>query len=129
MMRLLAFGLASLLLLQTFSFAAREILKVGELIEHAQLHSEEYGDSFLTFLSKHYGDLRQEHSKDHEEHEDLPFHHGSIHLHIAFMNDTGNTLPVPGLFNEDKNLQAIYQEHATRCVPNPVFQPPISPFS
>ena len=51
--------------------------KLDELIEHSVFHSDEFGDSFFVFLSKHYGELKLEHTDDYqkgnEEHENLPF--------------------------------------------------------
>ncbi|WGH76194.1 hypothetical protein P8625_03235 [Tenacibaculum tangerinum] len=50
---------------------------MNELIEHAQYHKKAYSDGFITFLSKHYGKLKAEHAKKHQEerkeHEKLPF--------------------------------------------------------
>ncbi|WP_294071703.1 hypothetical protein [Winogradskyella sp.] len=52
-------------------------MQLDELIEHAQFHKQEHGDSFIVFLSKHYGELKAEHTKNHQEeqndHEQLPF--------------------------------------------------------
>ncbi len=65
-------------------------MQLDELIEHAQFHKQEYGDTFFVFPSKHYGELKAEHSKNHQEeqkdHEQLPFQcHGHIITIIAFL--------------------------------------------
>lgn len=66
-----------LLLVQSINIGADDIMQLDELIEHATFHKVEYGDNFFVFLSKHYGELKTEHSKKHQEeqkdHEQLPF--------------------------------------------------------
>ncbi|SEP78975.1 hypothetical protein SAMN05421824_0321 [Hyunsoonleella jejuensis] len=77
MSRLIAIALSGFILIQSFHIGAEDILQIDELIEHAQFHKQEYGDSFFVFVSKHYGELKGEHSKNHQEeqsdHEQLPF--------------------------------------------------------
>ncbi len=71
----ISISLSVLLLIQSLNFGAADILSFDELIEHAQVHSEDYGDSFFVFLTKHYGSQKEEHSASHEGHENLPFRH------------------------------------------------------
>lgn len=70
--------LASLILIQTISLDLRELVKIQDLIEHANYHNERYGDDFFTFLSKHYGDLKKAHQENRQnerkDHDQLPFH-------------------------------------------------------
>lgn len=75
--------------MQSFNIGASDILQLDELLEHAQFHKQEYGDNFMVFLSKHYGELKAEHSKNHQEeqheHEQLPFQcHGHSISILAF---------------------------------------------
>ena len=64
-----------------------DIFLIQDLVEHAQYHSEEYGDDFLTFFEKHYGDLKSEHQTNHQEeqsqHEKLPFQHNCCNHLVA----------------------------------------------
>lgn len=66
-----------MILVQSVNFSFDDVLQLDELIEHAQFHEQEHGDDFFIFLSKHYGELKAEHSKKHQEeqkdHEQLPF--------------------------------------------------------
>jgi hypothetical protein len=56
-----------------------DVIQMGDFIEHAQFHNEQYGDDFFTFVSKHYGELKTQHEEQHkEEHEELPFQNNSI---------------------------------------------------
>lgn len=77
MSRLITIVFSGLILIQSFQIGMEDLMQLDELFEHAQFHKQEYGDDFFVFLSKHYGDLKAEHSKNHKEeqsdHEELPF--------------------------------------------------------
>ena len=74
-----AISLSAILLLQGFNYGLPDLIRVGDLLEHANFHAETYGDSFTIFLSKHYGELKDQHNREHQEeekeHEKLPFNH------------------------------------------------------
>lgn len=64
--------MTSLILLQSLDIGLEDISKINVLLKHAQFHQEKYGDSFVDFLTEHYGS--NEHVSDqHKEHKDLPF--------------------------------------------------------
>lgn len=77
MSRLFAILLSSIIFIQSINIGTEDIMQFDELLEHAQFHNQEYGDNFFVFLSKHYGELKAEHNKTHQEeqkdHEQLPF--------------------------------------------------------
>lgn len=75
MMRIASILLSGLLLLQSLHLPVPDLAQLDELLEHARYHQQQYGDSFLTFLAKHYGDQKSEHQQEHQEHEQLPFQH------------------------------------------------------
>lgn len=80
MLKACAILIAMLILVQGVSFNFGDLVQLDELLEHAQFHKEEYGDNFLVFLSKHYGELQTEHNEKHQEeheHEKLPLNHNS----------------------------------------------------
>lgn len=74
---LISISLSAILLLQGFNFGLSDLMRVGDLLEHANFHADTYGDSFTVFLSKHYGELKEQHNREHQEeekeHEKLPF--------------------------------------------------------
>ncbi|WP_431133281.1 hypothetical protein [Psychroserpens mesophilus] len=84
MSKLFAILLSSLILLQSLRIEYNDIIQIDDLIEHAQFHKAEYGDNFFVFISKHYGELKDDHSKNHQEeekdHDQLPF---QCHDHIV----------------------------------------------
>lgn len=79
MLKACAIQIAFLILVQGVSFNFSDLVQLDELLEHAQFHKDEYGDNFLVFLSKHYGELQAEHSERHQEeepeHQKLPLNH------------------------------------------------------
>ena len=93
--KLCSIFIASLILLQSFGIHWNDIVQLDELIEHAQFHSEAYGDNLVVFLSKHYGELKADHQKQHQEekedHEKLPFNnHCSVASVTVFVMDTSS---------------------------------------
>lgn len=75
--KLFSISFSIVILLQSFGISFNDVSQIDEFIEHAQFHSEEYGDNVLVFISKHYGELKADHDREHqnekEEHDELPF--------------------------------------------------------
>lgn len=95
MNKLCSIFIASLILLQSSGIHWNDIVQLDELIEHAQFHSDAYGDNLVVFLSKHYGELKADHQKQHQEekedHEKLPFnHHCSVASVTVFVMDASS---------------------------------------
>lgn len=128
MSKLLAILYAHLILFQSFNISFEDVSKLNALIEHASYHYKTYGDSFLDFLSEHYGDEAVSHNSEHKEHKNLPFKHNHqtcIHANATF---TLHTL------NFDLNYQPFieipfnffYKESISLFEKPSVFQPPKS---
>jgi len=118
MNKLFSIMLSTVFLLQSFGMHIDDLVQIDEFIEHAQFHSEQYGDNVLVFISKHYGELKaahdQEHQEEKQEHEQLPFQHHS------------NTISVM-----DLAISTIFMEYAIvdvfeRRTFNFHYQPPFS---
>ncbi|MEQ5790840.1 hypothetical protein J4E06_07240 [Muricauda sp. NFXS6] len=79
MNKIVIIGISLLLLLQSSNVHFKDLVELGQLVEHYQFHNKEYGDNFMVFVSKHYGELKASHSEKHQEekkeHEKLPFQH------------------------------------------------------
>ena len=88
-------------MLQSLRISFSDLVQVDDLLEHASYHKEQFGDNFLTFLSKHYGSLKEDHNKKHSEekpqHEQLPFQQLSHFsgLQIVLHRSTGFELIFP----------------------------------
>ena len=107
MTKLFSITLSALILIQSFNIGTQDLLRLDELIEHAQFHQQEHGDNFFMFISKHYGELKAEHSKNHQEeqndHEQLPFQfQGHMSSIIAFI-----PTPFPYFYNNTEVLDSI----------------------
>ena len=72
-----AVSLSLLILIQSFNISFEDIVQLDELIEHAQYHKVKHGDNLFVFISKHYGELKDDHHENHKEeddhHQELPF--------------------------------------------------------
>ena len=128
MERFPAILLAFLVLLQSTFWDMQDITRIDTLLEHARYHAEEYGDGFFVFLSKHYGDLQQDHEREHQEHsehEDLPFHHQSfvpVLAHLAGLSQS--LLPLKSWSLADSNGNYHYLDNYASIAKFDIFQPP-----
>lgn len=128
---MVAIALSFLVFFQSAGLGMNDLFLLGRLMEHAEYHSENYGDDFFTFFEKHYGALKAEHQKDHkeerQEHEELPFQHISCH-HVLTevvlapfeINLQPSYLPV------QKPHRFFYQNLYSSLEKTSLFQPPKS---
>lgn len=126
MSKILAITYSLLILVQSFNINLEDISKFSVLLEHAEFHKANYGDTFFEFLAEHYGDARNSHDNDHEEHEDLPFkdnHHMCTHINTSFIGIANNFeinyqefIEIPFNFH--------YNETITDSEKTSIFQPP-----
>lgn len=129
MTKLFSIATSLLILFQSFNVHFDDIVELDELIEHARFHSEQYGDDFFVFLSKHYGKLKTEHDQKHQEekedHEQLPFQHQCQTASLsAFVL---NKLPDSPLVLETAVHHAVnffYQASYHSLAQEGLFQPP-----
>lgn len=130
MAKLLSIATSLLILIQSFGIHADDLAVLDELIEHAEYHAIEHGDNFLVFISKHYGELKAEHSQKHQEeredHERLPFQHHchSTTLLSAFVLNQIDTdsLTVQPITERDSNFFYFVSYHSLAL--GELFQPP-----
>ncbi|WP_396633957.1 hypothetical protein [Maribacter sp. R86514] len=130
MNKLFSILLSSLIMLQSFGVHFDDIVQLDELIEHAQFHNEQYGDNIIVFLSKHYGELKADHQRDHQEekkdHEKLPFNHsGASHISVAdvFINSYKSELNVLE-FSDYSDANFYYQAPSSSLHSQGILQPP-----
>lgn len=118
------------MLVQSVDITFNDIAQLDEFIAHANFHAEKYGDNFVVFISKHYGELKEQHSEDHKEekrdHEKLPFQN-HCHCYSSTFAIVFNTF-----FSELKSLQNLednvtnfyYQFPSSSLHTAGPFQPP-----
>jgi len=129
MAKIFSIALSFLILFQSFSLDLSDLAHIDELLEHAEFHSEKYGDNFLVFISKHYGELQEEHSQNNQEekkeHEELPFtHHCCSHLFTAYVI---NKIQIPILKKgpvADYTSNFYYLDNYASYEKFDIFQPP-----
>ena len=100
--------------------------KLSALMEHASYHQETYGDSFLDFLSEHYGNASIEHENEHSEHDDLPFKHDHktcCHVNTSFTIQNFEFVTSYTSFVEIP-FNFFYKESTSLFEKPAVFQPP-----
>jgi len=129
MVKLISIAISLLILVQSFNIHISDIVELDELVEHAQFHAEEYGDNFFVFISKHYGELKAEHSQKHQEekedHEQLPFQHQcqTASLSVFVLNQaTEYPLEIDVVIDRASNY--FYQSSYHSLVQEGLFQPP-----
>lgn len=96
MSKIFSIVLSSVILLQSLGIHYDDIVQMDNLIQHAEFHNDRYGDNIIVFLSKHYGELKADHQREHQEekedHEKLPFNdHSHITSVTAFVLDAFST--------------------------------------
>lgn len=131
MARMLSLLLSALLLVQSAYPDMDDVLQLNDLMEHASFHSEKYGDSFVTFLSKHYGALEQDHRQTHQEersqHEELPFNHHACNHQVLVFVLTGKPLPsLRSVTRVAAPSDFFYQDSFSSFEQFEIFQPPRS---
>ena len=129
MIRLGAIFLASLMLVQSFGIAFADLVQLDELMEHARFHKEQYGDDFISFFAKHYGEQKEEHHNKHQEeqseHDQLPFQNTSQLISLQTLDKPNFfSVPVPPISELETALNFHYLLTTYSLHPTGVFQPP-----
>tara|TARA_R110002072_G_scaffold11333_6_gene51496 strand:+ start:304 stop:693 length:390 start_codon:yes stop_codon:yes gene_type:complete len=75
MFRLGTLFVSIILFFQSINIHVVDVIRLGDLMEHANFHAQEYGDDWFAFFVKHYGEEKEEHEQkaNHQEHKKLPF--------------------------------------------------------
>ena len=128
MTKIITIFLVTLMIGKTFNIHFNDFIKISELLEHAEFHAKEYGDDFFSFLSKHYGDLKQNHEKQHEqeEHHHLPFDHHDCSINsLSSVFVIKKELLMPNnLTSLNKIINVEYKDLYSTFEKSKIFQPP-----
>ncbi len=117
--------------MQSLGISFNDIAQIDNFFEHVTIHNKKYGDSIIVFISKHYGELKadhqKEHQEEHEDHEHLPFSHSNC-SHVssipAFVLTTNkHELKIPE-FSEFRLHNFFYQEPSSSLHEEGLLQPP-----
>jgi len=134
MKRMISIFLFAGFTMQVFNIHVNDIKEIGHILEHSQYHSDEYGDSFFDFISKHYGELADEHEKHHhsneEGHQHNPFSHVDCNSSISVYILDKNVIEINKTpFKLDKSHANFYQDLHSNFEKQAVFQPPKTGFT
>lgn len=129
MLRITAFILSSVILLQSVTFSSSALVEILSFIEHYNYHKLTNDDSFVEFVSLHYGDLKAKHTQDHpEEHKDhqqLPLNnlHSTSILYVSCIDFSSyNLLDINLLDSYLNNFR--YTPGSSSFNPLDLIQPP-----
>ncbi|ULC59978.1 hypothetical protein MBM09_03100 [Flaviramulus sp. BrNp1-15] len=129
MSKLVAIIYSFLILIQSFNINIEDISKLNTLLEHAKFHQKTYGDTFIEFLSEHYGEQMVSHQENHKEHKDLPFKdhkHMLCHVNTAFILTPYTANLIVYKLHKEIPLNFFYKESFSKFEKHSVFQPPKS---
>ena len=112
------------ILFQSFNIEIGDVLKISKLIDHITCHIEQ-GDDMLVFFDLHYGDKVALHKDKHKEHNELPFKHQHIDIHIQYLH----TILEEKIAESYTDLNTVknnfsYKDPHTNSFINSFFQPP-----
>lgn len=121
--------LSTLLFVQSAFINFDDFIQLDELVEHYQFHLKAYGDNFIVFFSKHYGELKEQHDTndrhEKEQHEQLPFNHNACgHSAASFVlgfQEVDSLLPS---FKKFQSSNFYYLDFESSFERPKVFQPP-----
>ena len=118
-----------LVLSQSLGLGVADVVRIGDLVEHARYHNETYGDNFSDFLAKHYGDLKADHTHNEnnreQEHEELPFQHaGCHHLVVEHTSLAFISLPEKIVVSSEEKTSFYYLDLYASLERSDIFQPP-----
>ncbi|EGV42216.1 hypothetical protein BZARG_494 [Bizionia argentinensis JUB59] len=126
MSKLVSIAFSFLILFQSVNISFEDFARFGVLLEHAEYHQEQYGDSFFEFLAEHYGDAEFHPASEHKEHEELPFkeHHNTcVHSATVFtLTVQDYQIAYPSFIEIPFNF--FYQDSISLFEKPAVFQPP-----
>jgi len=126
MVKLISLILSQIILFQSMQISIADTANLSNLIEHAQFHKENYGDSFMEFLYEHYIDQEATKTQNHKEHQDLPFKQGIKHFNhlvsVLEINPSKFELEISNRLYLKKIF--FYKENYTNIEKPTVFQPP-----
>lgn len=110
MKKIIVTSLASLILFQGVFMNTDILFEIDEMLIDYQFHKTKYGDNTYTFLSKHFGNLKESHKKEHQkEHEQ---HKHPIH------DQSANTLKIDYTF---QNYQFILENEVELILKSTTF--------
>ncbi|PHR95716.1 MAG: hypothetical protein COA80_10050 [Leeuwenhoekiella sp.] len=126
MQNLISAILSMLVLAQSFSVSLADFLHIPDLVTHYEYHQEHFGDDLLSFIEKHYGELKEEHRQEHEGHDKLPsgHQHSCAHSAVVFLNTQQPTPEHKSIPADQTSANYFYRDNYHFAAVSGIFQPP-----
>ena len=124
MKRIISILLVGLLLIQSSNISMYDIMLVNNLFKHAEFHQKNYGDNFLEFLSEHYGEKKQAHKDENQEHPKIPFSDQQNYSDTVITIHITSIYRINGQTSNSTSPNYIYKELVSNFEKSTIFQPP-----
>lgn len=128
MLRFFSILFSLVILVQSFGISMGDIVKTNQLIAHAKYHNQKYQDNFLSFISKHYGTLKESHEKSNKEeksqHEKLPFKQHTTNASFTLVLVSFRNFLISSDFSEKASNNFLYEEPTSSSHTSRLIQPP-----
>ena len=124
MKRIISILLVGLLLIQSSNISMYDIMLVNNLFKHAEFHQKNYGDNFLEFLSEHYGEKKQVHKDENQEHPKIPFSDQQNYSDTVITIHITSIYRINGKTSNSTSPNYIYKELVSNFEKSTIFQPP-----
>lgn len=127
MSKLTAIILSFLLLGQSIQISATDVLQLDDLYMHTIEHYQKTGDSLIEFFSLHYGNQKITHSKEHSQHQNLPFQQDVdiLNSSIFYLQENSRNSASIVLYLDVQSHFYCLDFHSTFEF-QPLIQPPIN---
>ncbi|MEX2380166.1 MAG: hypothetical protein WD530_05450 [Vicingaceae bacterium] len=113
--------------MQSINLHLNDFLRLGDLIEHANYHADEFGDDWWSFFQKHYGEDSRNHIQNQhkEEHQKLPKHDHVCSGSLAvFVLTNKLNISLKAGYSPSSKTVFFYQNHYSSIEAVDIFQPP-----
>lgn len=129
MLKVYAIILSALFLVQSVNIHFEDAIVFNELIEHAEMHQAKYGDNFIVFISKHYGEQKSSHAKLHKEeeknHDHPPIEHDcNTQIQTVFTWQSTSYIIEKSMHKIEVTPNFCYQDQYSIFEKKSIFQPP-----
>lgn len=126
MKNLLISTLASFILFQGMFVYLDVSFEINEILEDYQLHKTKYGDNISSFLSKHYGDLKESHKEQHKKEHQQHKHHDNLEINnsVDYVFSCYHIEINPNIEINNRTTNFYYKDLFSTFEKQKIFQPP-----
>ncbi len=127
MQKFIATYLIFIILFQSVFVTTNFLFEINELAQDFSLHQLKYGDNLTSFISKHFGELKEAHQQQHKEEHQQHKHPSNEINNVDTTNFTVYSCdftPKNTLENYTLKPNFYYQDKFSTFEKQKIFQPP-----